>query len=66
MSQVPTVDLPVCPHCGERVGVYEPAWRIAPDVGAECTSWLRVRAQLGPTDVLWHVACAEAEGVDGG
>jgi hypothetical protein len=57
---------PVCPGCGHPLGIYEALWRIAPDVGAERTSWL----QLGPRDAtlesLWHVACAEGVGVEGG
>jgi hypothetical protein len=33
---------PVCPGCGEPLGIYEALWRIAPDVGAERTSWLQL------------------------
>ena len=39
---------------------------MAPDIGAELSSWLRVRYLLGPRDTLWHAACAEADGVPGG
>lgn len=56
----------MCPRCSEPIGVYEPIWRFAPHIGAEQTSLLRVRRSLGPLDSLWHVACAESDGVDGG
>jgi len=59
-------DRPLCPHCGDQIGAYEPLWRVAPDIGAELSSWLRVRYLLGPRDTLWHAACAEADGVPGG
>ena len=57
---------PRCPACGEPIGAYERIWRIAPQIGAEPTSWLRVKDLLGPWDSLWHAACAEADGVAGG
>jgi hypothetical protein len=59
-------DRPTCPRCGERIGAYEPVWRFAPHIGAEATSWLRLMGLLGTHDSLWHAACAEADGVDGG
>jgi len=59
-------DRPACPACGEPIGTYEPIWRITPSMGAELTSWLRLPAGLTDIGQLWHVACAEAEGVDGG
>jgi hypothetical protein len=59
-------DRPTCPHCGEPIGAYEPLWRLGPDVGAELTSWLRIKQLVGPLDTLWHAACAEADGVPGG
>ena len=59
-------DRPLCPQCGEQIGAYEPVWRLAPGIGAEPTSWLRVKSLLGPLDTLWHAACAEADGVPGG
>jgi hypothetical protein len=62
----PAPDRPTCPQCGEPIGAYEPVWWFAPHIGAEPTSWLRVRDLLGPLDSLWHLACAEAEGVPGG
>jgi len=52
--------------CREQIGAYEPLWRLAPEIGAELTSWLSVRPLLGPLDTLWHAACAEADGVPGG
>ena len=61
-----SINRPSCPHCGEPIGVYEPVWRVAPELGAELTSWLRVKPRLGPLDTLWHTACAEADGVPGG
>jgi hypothetical protein len=57
---------PLCPACFEPIGAYEPVWHFSPHIGAERTSWLQVRGLLGPTDSLWHAACAEADGVDGG
>jgi hypothetical protein len=59
-------DRPLCPNCGEPIGAYEPIWYVAAHIGAERTSWLKVRDLLIPGDSLWHAACAEAEGVDGG
>ena len=59
-------DRPTCPHCGERIGAYEPLWRLGPWVGAEATSWLRVKDLVGPCDSLWHADCAEGDGIDGG
>jgi hypothetical protein len=61
-----STDRPSCPHCGEPIGAYEPLWRFAPELGAELTSWLRVKSLLGPLDTVWHTACAEADGVPGG
>ena len=57
---------PRCPACDEPIGTYERVWRFAPQIGAEPTSWLRVKGLLGPWDSLWHTACAEADGVAGG
>ena len=57
---------PVCPHCGERVGAYEPVWHLTPPFGAERTSWLDARQRMAETDTLWHVACAEVDGFAGG
>ena len=34
---------PACPGCGRPVGIYEPLWRVSPSIGAELTSWLRLR-----------------------
>ena len=66
MPPVSRSDRPLCPHCGERVGAYEPVWRLAPHLGAERTSWLDARERMGASDTLWHAACAEGDGVDGG
>ena len=57
---------PFCPGCGKRIGVYEPIWRIAPDIGAEETSWLNLTASGTGIESLWHATCAEQEGVPGG
>lgn len=59
-------DRPLCPGCGQPIGVYEPLWRIAPEVGAERTNWLDRAATASGIEWLWHAACAEAEGVEGG
>jgi hypothetical protein len=57
---------PLCPGCGEPIGVYEPLWQVAPERGAEQTSWLRHAASCSGLDALWHAVCAETLGVDGG
>jgi hypothetical protein len=57
---------PVCPGCGEPLGAYEPLWRVAPDVGAERTSWLRLGPRDATLESLWHLDCAEDLGVEGG
>jgi len=62
----PAAERPVCPGCGQPLGVYEPLWRIAPDVGAERTSWLRLGMRDATLESLWHLGCAEDVGVDGG
>jgi hypothetical protein len=41
-------------------------WRIAPDVGAERTSWLRLGPRDATLETLWHLSCAEEFGVEGG
>ena len=57
---------PVCPGCGEPLGIYEALWRFAPDVGAELTSWLRLGTRDATLESLWHAPCAEVLGVEGG
>ena len=57
---------PRCPECGEPIGAYEPVWRFGPRLGAELTSRLNLDGTWEPGDSLWHVACAEADGVEGG
>ena len=58
---------PICPGCGEPIGVYEPLWLVDARIGAEATSWLDLLATGGgQTDPLWHAACAEAKGIEGG
>jgi hypothetical protein len=57
---------PVCPGCGEPLGIYEALWRIAPDVGAERTSWLQLGMRDATLESLWHLNCAEGVGVEGG
>lgn len=51
-------DWPVCPGCGKAIGVYEPLWHVAPQIGAELTSWLQQRLDVVSTGSLWHAACA--------
>jgi hypothetical protein len=41
-------------------------WRVAPDVGAERTSWLHLGPRDATLESLWHAGCAETFGVDGG
>ena len=62
----PAPERQVCPGCGEPLGIYEPLCRIAPDVGAERTSWLRLGMRDATLESLWHLGCAEDLGVDGG
>ena len=57
---------PLCPGCGVPIGVYEPLWRIAPDIGAEETSWLSLAASTTGIESVWHAECAETKGVPGG
>jgi hypothetical protein len=57
---------PTCPHCSEPIGTYEPVWWVSPRVGAERTSWLKLGNMLAAGESLWHAACAETHGVDGG
>jgi hypothetical protein len=57
---------PVCARCGWPIGVYERLWFVAPEIGAEATSWLRLRHGAVPMGSLWHAACAEADGIPGG
>jgi len=58
--------------CGERIGVHEPIWHVAPSVGAVSTSWLQLedRQRFGSSklrlEALCHAECAEAEGIAGG
>src|SRR5215207_947404 len=61
-----SAERPVCPGCGDPIGVYEPLWRLAAEVGAEQTSWLRLPERHAGIESLWHLECAEAEGVEGG
>jgi hypothetical protein len=56
---------PVCPGCGEPLGIYKALWRIAPDVGAERTSWLRLGTRDATLESLGHANCGEGFGVDG-
>ena len=57
---------PVCAGCGERVGVYERVLHVAPHVGVEQTSWLRLAARTITVDDVWHIECAESLGIPGG
>ena len=58
---------PLCPGCGERIGVYEPLWVITREAGAELTSWLQLSASAtAAAAALWHVSCAEGDGIPGG
>jgi hypothetical protein len=63
--QRPMPERTLCPECGEPIGVYEPLWRIAPDIGAERTSWLRLSQRAATIETLRHMTCAETEGVTG-
>jgi hypothetical protein len=60
------VKWPQCPGCGEPIGVYEPLLRVTADVGAEATAWLHLPAERLQLETLWHLRCAEADGIDGG
>jgi hypothetical protein len=56
---------PTCAGCGDRIGVYEPVLREAPDAAADRTSWLGLRLEAAgtTTDRLWHEACGRAAGL---
>ena len=55
-----------CSGCGEPIGVYERLWHVAPQIGAEPTSWLQPRPCALAMGALWHATCAEADGIPGG
>jgi hypothetical protein len=57
---------PLCPGCGEPVGVYEPLWAITREAGAELTSWLQISPSPTAAVALWHASCAEGHGIPGG
>ena len=57
---------PLCPGCGEPIGVYEPLWVITREAGAELTSWLQLSASMKDVAPLWHASCAEGDGIPGG
>ena len=57
---------PLCPGCGEPIGVYEPLWMITREAGAELTSWLQLSASTMAAVGLWHASCAEGDGIPGG
>jgi hypothetical protein len=62
----PTPGRPVCQACGEPIGVYEPLWHVGLRTGAQSTAWLQLQLDEGVRGQLWHAACAEADGIDGG
>jgi len=66
MPRSPAPPRPSCPACGEPIGAYEPVWWIGPLIEATETSWLNLLDALAPSESLWHAACAEADGIDGG
>jgi hypothetical protein len=66
MAAQPHQPRPSCPACGEPIGAYEPIWRIGPLTDAVRTSRLNLVHPPTPRESLWHAACAEADGVDGG
>jgi hypothetical protein len=66
MSTTPEPHRPTCPHCSEPIGAYEPVWWTSARIGAQRTSLLKLGSALGPGESLWHVACAETHGIDGG
>ena len=57
--------LPVCPGCGDRIGVYEPVLRERAGAIADRTSLigLGVAAADRAGDPLWHEACGRAAGL---
>jgi hypothetical protein len=63
---LPASGRPVCQACGEPIGVYEPLWHVGLLSGAQPTAWLELQLTEDVERELWHAACAEADGIDGG
>jgi hypothetical protein len=57
---------PLCSGCGAPASGYEALWRIAPDVGAGRTCWLRLGPRDSTLESLWHATCAQVLGVERG
>lgn len=57
-----TLPLPICPHCEDRIGVYEPTVVIEPE-GTRITSLAREPEIRDSAGVVLHARCAaEAHG----
>jgi hypothetical protein len=52
----PLPSRPVCAHCGDRIGVYEPIWLEQPD-GTRVRSGLLELGDAPPDGRLFHSAC---------
>ena len=59
---------PLCPGCGEPVGIYEPLTRVRAGCAVpEPTSWLALDAgRPAHGEVLWHASCANDARLHGG
>jgi hypothetical protein len=50
----------LCTHCGDRIGVYEPAWLELTDGSVRASSFLNLERDMGQSENgwrLWHVGC---------
>jgi hypothetical protein len=47
---------PVCPQCGDVIGVYEPIMVAVPGEPVRRTSWL-AEGQMRVRDAAWHERC---------
>ena len=59
---------PLCTHCGDRIGVYEPAWLELADGSIRASSLLNIdpdtrNAENGSR--LWHLGCLTPDAISG-
>ena len=55
---------PVCAHCGDRIGVYEPIWLEYPD-GTRVRSGLLELGDRATEGHLYHSECVSGGGTTG-
>ena len=57
---------PLCTHCGDRIGVYEPAWLVDADGSIRSSSWLNIDPDAGQNRArLWHHGCLAPDAIPG-